>query len=381
MAVMPIDPPSAPKARGPAAGTATKVRFNTKDPFQRNLRARVERYFRMTGKRERDCPSMYLKTASVFAWAIGSYVLLVFFATTWWQAIPLAISMGLATAAIGFNVQHDGGHNAYSKYPWVNKLMAFTMDLVGGSSYVWARKHNTIHHTYTNISGVDDDIDVGALGRLAPEQKHLPIHRFQHLYLWVLYAFLPMKWQWYDDFNQIGRGKIGTQPMKRPRGWDLALFILGKVFFFGYALILPMFFHPWYAVLGCYAVACFAQGVVLSVVFQMAHVVEEAAFPKPDDETQRLPHSWAVHQILTTVDFARKNKAISWYVGGLNFQVEHHLFPRICHVHYPKLSKLVERYCARTGVPYRTNDTLAGAVRSHYRWMKRMGRPATAPAQ
>jgi linoleoyl-CoA desaturase len=374
----PSQAPSSPARAKAGAGTSSKVRFDSADPFQRNLRKRVERYFRMTGLRERDLPSMYLKTACVFAWAIASYVLLVFVATAWWQAIPLAISIGLATAAIGFNVQHDGGHNAYSRRTWVNKIMAFTMDMVGGSSFVWNRKHNAIHHTFTNICGVDDDIEVGALGRLAPHQRHLPFHRAQHIYLWILYAFLPMKWQWFDDFNQIARGKIGTQPMKRPTGWPLVFFILGKIFFFGYALVLPMFFHPWYAVLGCYAVACFAQGVVLSVVFQMAHVVEEADFPVPDADTERLPHSWAVHQILTTVDFGRSNKLLSWYVGGLNFQVEHHLFPRICHLHYPKISRLVEHYCDRVGVPYRANKTLVSAIRSHYRWVKRMGQPVRA---
>ena len=364
----------------PATSVPAKVRFDGADPFQKQLKRRVDRYFRMTGRSERDSPRMYLKTAAVFAWAITSYVLLVFVVSSWWLAVPLAISIGLATAAIGFNVQHDGSHNAYSKHGWINKLMALTLDMVGGSSFVWARKHNTIHHTYTNIAGYDDDIDVGWFGRLSPEQKHLPFHRAQHLYLWVLYAFLPMKWQWYDDFHNVAAGRIGSQPIKRPKGWDLFFFILGKAFFFGYALVLPMFFHPWWAVLACYAIACFAQGVVLSVVFQMAHVVEEAGFPAPDAETNRMPHSWAVHQILTTVDFARNNKLLSWYVGGLNFQVEHHLFPRICHIHYPQIAKLVERYCARTGVPYRANKTLTSAIRSHYRWVKRMGQPNAVAA-
>ena len=358
-----------------------RVKF-TADPFQRRLRERVDRYFRATGRSERDCPSMYAKTAIIFGWAIVSYVVLVFHATAWWQAVPLVISLGLATAAIGFNVQHDGSHRAYSSRPWVNAIMARTLDLVGASSFVWARKHNSIHHTYTNIAGWDDDIDVGFLGRLAPEQRRLGVHRAQHLYLWVLYAFLPLKWQWYDDFREVVRGRVGTHRIPRPRGGELALFALGKAVFFTYALVIPALFHPWWVVLACYLGACWTQGVVLSVVFQMAHVVEEAAFFDPDAETGRLPHSWAAHQIMTTVDFARDNRALSWFVGGLNFQIEHHLFPRICHIHYPRIARIVERACRRAGIPYHANPTLRTAIRSHYRWLKRLGRPEPlAPAR
>lgn len=150
-----------------------RVRFDGGDPLQRRLRDRVERYLRMTGRSERDCTSMYVKTFVILGWAIASYVALVFFSTAWWQAVPLAISMGLATAAIGFNIQHDGSHNAYSARGWINRIMAATLDLVGASSFVWARKHNTIHHTFTNIAGWDDDIDVGSWGRLSPDQSTL----------------------------------------------------------------------------------------------------------------------------------------------------------------------------------------------------------------
>jgi len=360
--------------------SAKPVRFNVTDPFQRTLRKRVERYLRMTGRSERDCASMYTKTAVVFAWTAASYVLLVFFATAWWQAIPLALSLGLATAAIGFNIQHDASHGAYSARGWINKLMAKTLDLVGASSFVWASKHNKFHHTYTNIDGWDVDIDVGSLGRLSPNQKRHRMHRLQHIYLWALYALLPMKWQLHDDFRDVATGRVGPHRIKRPRGWDLVFLIMGKVVFFGYALVLPSFFHPFWMVLSCYALACCAQGVVLSVVSQTAHVVEEAGFPKPDEDTGGMPDSWAVHQIRTTVDFARNNRLLSWYVGGLNFQVEHHLFPRICHVRYPDVSRVVERMCRRAGVPYRANKSFTAAIRSHYRWVKRMGRPDSVPA-
>ena len=175
---------------------------------------------------------MYLKTAIILGWLATSYVLLVFFAASCWTALPLTIMLGMAMAAVGFNIQHDGGHQAYSDRPWVNRLMARTLDLLGGSSYFWARKHNVLHHAFTNITGHDDDIDLGMLGRLSPHQKRLPLHRFQQYYLWLLYGFLPIKWQFYDDFRDMVRGRVGGRQFSRPKGWELAVFLGGKTFFF-----------------------------------------------------------------------------------------------------------------------------------------------------
>ena len=248
-------------------------------------------------------------------------------------------------AAVGFNIQHDGGHQAYSEHRGSTGSWRDTLDLLGGSSYFWARKHNTIHHSYTNITGHDDDIDLGFLGRLSPHQKRLTFHRFQHFYLWVLYGFLPIKWQVYDDFRDLAAGRIGGHRFARPKGWDLAVFLGGKALFFSLALVVPLLMHPGGPCCCFTSRRRFVQGMALSVVFQLAHCVEEAAFPLPRQDTGRMATGWAVHQVETTVDFARGNRLLSWFIGGLNFQIEHHLFPRICHVHYPPLAPLVEETC------------------------------------
>jgi linoleoyl-CoA desaturase len=358
----------------PPARHIRRIKFDASDAFQRSLKARVDRYFRMTGRAQRDCWQMYLKTAIVMSWLGVSYGLLVFWAPAWWVAAPLAISLGIAAAAVGFNVQHDGGHRAYSRRPWVNRLAALSLDLLGGSSYTWDHKHNTVHHTYANITGHDDDIDVGFLGRLSPHQRQRWFHRWQHFYLWVLYGLLPVKWQLYDDFRDVALGRIGAHRFARPRGWDLALFIGGKLVFLALAFGIPLLLHPLWAVLALYGLTCLVQGVLLSTVFQLAHVVEEAEFPMPEHETGRMRRGWAAHQVCTTVSFARGNPVWTWLLGGLNFQVEHHLFPRICHVHYPRLSRLVERACRRFSLPYNAHDGFWAGVASHYRWLQRMGR-------
>jgi linoleoyl-CoA desaturase len=354
------------------------LKFNASDAFHRELRRRVDRYFSFTGRKRRDCPQMYVKTALLVGWLAASYILLVFVVQAWWLAVPLALSLGLSMAAIGFNVQHDGGHRAYSDHAWVNKLMAMSLDLLGGSSYVWARKHNSIHHSYANITGHDDDINLGVFGRLSPHQKRLGFHRLQHFYLWVLYGFLPIRWQVYDDFRNVIVGNIGGHRLSRPKGWHLVTFIGGKVVFFSLALGVPLLLHPAWAVLPLYLAASFVQGVVLSVVFQLAHCVEEASFPLPQPDTGRMENAWAVHQVETTVDFARGSRLLSWFVGGLNFQIEHHLFPQICHVHYPALSRLVEKTCKEFGLRYAAHETFWAGVASHFRWLRRSGMAGTA---
>ncbi len=251
-----------------------ELKFGANDGFYREIRQRVDRYFKSTGLAQRDCPRMYLKTAIVFGWFAASYALLVFSVGTWWLALPLAISLGLSMAAIGFNIQHDGGHHAYSTRGWVNQMMAMTLDLLGGSSYVWARKHNSIHHSFANITGHDDDINLGLLARLTPHQERWKFHRLQHVYLWVLYGFMPMKWHFYDDFRDVFSGRIGGHRFARPKKWDLVTFIGGKVVFFSLAFVIPLLMFPWWAVLLGYVAATFVEGVALSIVFHLAHCVE-----------------------------------------------------------------------------------------------------------
>jgi linoleoyl-CoA desaturase len=361
--------------------TSGGLKFAPNDGFHDALRHRVDRYFESTGRRPRDCPRMYLKTAIILGWLAASYTLLLLAAGTWWLALPLTMSLGLAMAACGFNIQHDGGHQAYSKRKWVNKLAALTLDLLGGSSYVWDRKHNIIHHSFSNVTGHDNDVNIGFFGRISPHQKRLGFHRWQHVYLWFLYGFLPIKWQLYDDFRDVLAGRIEGRRFARPRGWDLATFLGGKAVFFSLAFGIPLLLYPLWVVLLCYLATSFVQGLALSIVFQLAHCVEEADFPLPREDTGRLENSWAVHQVETTVDFAPRNRLLFWFIGGLNFQIEHHLFPRVSHVHYPALAPIVEDTCREYGLTYVAHPTFRAGVASHFHWLRQMGRPGVAPAE
>ena len=360
------------------------LKFSGDNAFHRELRRRVEAEFERTGTRQRDSAQMYLKTIIILAMFALSYIALVWFAGNWWEALGLALVLGTATALIGFNIMHDGGHQAYSRHPWINRLTALALDMVGGSSYIWQWKHGRFHHTWVNVSGHDSDIDLGVLGRLAPSQPRRPWHRWQHIYLWPLYGVTAIRWHLYGDFRDLISGTIGERPFKRPRGLDLTRLVLGKLVFFTLAFGLPLMFHPIGTVLLFYALVAAVAGVLLALVFQMAHVVENAEFPQPDASGRHLDAPWAIHQMQTTVDFSRDSRVLSWLIGGLNFQIEHHLFPRISHVHYPLVARVVEATCREHGMPYLTHRSFAGGIASHYRWLRQLGKPvlttATAPA-
>jgi linoleoyl-CoA desaturase len=316
---------------------------------------------------------MYGKTAILLLSFAALYGLLVFFAQTVWQAVPLAILLGLVSAGIGFNIQHDGGHQAYSNFPWVNKLMAMSLDLIGGSSYNWHWKHGMFHHIYANITGHDVDLDIGIFGRLTPYQRRLPFHQWQHYYLWPLYGLIAIRWHFYDDFQAVWSGRISEQPYPRPKGWDLIRLLMGKTVFLILAFAIPMLYHPVWVVLAFYGLTALVLGLVLSVVFQLAHAVEAAEFPMPREGTGRIDNAWAIHQVETTVNFARHNAALSWFLGGLNFQVEHHLFPQICHVNYPAIAHVVEQTCREFGIEYRDHTSFGAGIKSHFRWLRKMG--------
>jgi linoleoyl-CoA desaturase len=364
-------PPGLPVAKGVSGGSP---RYVPDDGFWQDLRARVDAHFRAMGSSGRDAPGMVLKSAAVVCVWIGLYAALVFAPVPAWLAVSLAAALGLASAAIGFNIAHDGGHKAYSRHRWVNRIAAATLDLVGGSSVQWRWKHGVLHHQYVNLAGFDTDIDVGVLGRLSPFQKHRFFHRWQHLYMWPLYGFLALKWHLVDDFQDVARGWLGRSSAPRLKGRDLAGLLLGKAVFFAVVFAVPSLFHPVWVVVSFYVLANLVQGLALSLVFQLAHAVEGSAFP-PVPVDRRMDASWAVHQVRTTSDFCRGNRVLTWLLGGLNFQIEHHLFPQICHVHYPVLSRIVETTCREHGLEYREHPSFLAGVGAHYRWLKRMSAP------
>ncbi|MBK07578.1 MAG: acyl-CoA desaturase [Deltaproteobacteria bacterium] len=352
-----------------------KIQFTKKSPFSKELKRRVDAYFQEQNLSPRDQPKMYLKTVIILSWTLASYALLLFGPAIVWFKFLMAASLGAAMAGVGFSIMHDGGHRSYSTKNWINRIAFFSLDMLGASSYIWNWKHNVFHHTYPNIVDHDDDLNVGVFGRLAPEQTHYKFHQYQHIYLWFLYGLLPAKWHLFDDFEKLYTGRMGVNSFPRPKGWDLFVFFSGKILFFTWAFVIPSMFYSFWVVCAFYLFATFIEGVLLAVVFQLAHCLEEADFPMPN-EYNKIDDDFLIHQLHTTADFAPNNKLLSWYVGGLNFQVEHHLFPKVSHIHYPALAKIVEETCNDYGIQYHCHATFWGSLRSHYNWLVRLGKNA-----
>ena len=368
-----------PLVSGGAAHAGIRaLKFGKDNGFRAELRRRVDEVLRSGGRRRRDCPQMYLKSAILLTVFAGSYILLVFFARNVWQGVGAAFLLMLSMAGIGFNIQHDGGHNAYSNRRWVNRLAAFTLDLLGSSSYYWRWKHAVIHHRFVNITGYDNDISLGAAGRMTPYQPHRPLHRWQHVYLWPLYAMDALKLQLLDDLRQLFKGGVGEHGVPRPHGWELVLFVTGKAMFVTWAFAIPLWFHPVWVVLLYYLLGTAVLGFTIVMVFLLPHCNSHASFPPPPGDGQ-IEVPWAEHQVRATLDFARNNPVLTWVLGGLNYHREHHLFPTICHVNYPVIFPVVEQTCRDFGISCQEHPTFASGIAAHYRWLKRMGKAETAP--
>ena len=342
--------------------------------FHAELKRRVNAYFEEQGKRPTGNFQLFFKAIAFAVALIAVYVHLVFFTPGIVLGIIESIILGGLVSAIGFNVMHDGAHGSFSKYKPVNILAAFSLNILGGSSFMWNVKHNIIHHAYTNVDGVDDDIDIQPWMRMSSTQKKYRLHKYQHHYFWFLYALLYILWIFVLDYQKYFKQKIGTMPLKKMHLSDHVVFWAFKVAHLFIFVALPIYvagFLPW--LLGFLVSTLFA-GFVLSIVFQLAHTVEHTHFPMPVEPDNRLEDEWAIHQLKTTANFATKNKLISMLVGGLNFQVEHHLFPKISHIHYPAISKIIKQTCQEFNIEYIEYPKMRMALASHVAYLREMGR-------
>jgi linoleoyl-CoA desaturase len=358
--------------------TAERMQFQGAGAFSRLLNERARSVLADASATRRAYRILWAKSALVLAWTVVSYLLLLEVTTTPPAVFAASISLGLAMAGIGFCIMHDANHGAYARSRIVNRVAAHSLDLIGGSSYVWRVKH-LAHHTYTNVAGHDPDIDAMPFARFEPTQMRRFWHRYQHVYVWLLYSLVTIRWQAVTDFTFVARGSIGASRFQRPRGWNLAALVAGKGFFLGWAVVLPLRLHSPGHVLMVFAIVSAVASLALTLTFQLSHCLEEAVTVAPDGRSQT--PEWHVHQVLATSDFAPHNPIVRWYVGGLNHQIEHHLFPRVPHTLHPQLADVVRQTAIDCGMPYTSHASTWGALRSHTRWLKQMGAATTGPAR
>lgn len=355
-----------------------RVTFSNKQPlFYQSLKEEVDAYFTAQNRKKTGDWRLYIKTLILIITAGLIYGSLMLLPVPGWIALLSCVLLGFTLACIGFSVMHDANHGSYSTKTWVNNLLGLTINAMGASSYFWKQKHNIIHHTYTNVDGLDDDIAKSPIIRQCKSQRWVPAHRIQHLYLLPVYALSTLFWIFTMDFKKYFTRKIYTTDAWKMGPWNHVVFWLTKIGYVIFYIVLPIKvwgFLPW---LAGYLLLNAAMGLTLSIVFQLAHVVENTEFETVAlDEHKQIDTAWAEHELRTTSNFAMNNAWISWLVGGLNFQIEHHLFPRISHVHYPAISQIVRRKCQEFNLPYNHYDSLREAVGSHFRVMRELGRAA-----
>jgi linoleoyl-CoA desaturase len=351
-----------------------------KAKFFRILNKRVNTYFKERKIKRTGNWKLYSKAIIMFALFLIPLVLILTISMPQWLLLLLTIVIGIGMAGVGMNVMHDSNHESFSSRKWVNKLMGSSMYILAGNVYNWKVQHNVLHHTFTNVKGHDEDIDAGRIIRFTKHAKWMPIHKFQKYYSFFLYGLLTINWAITTDFKQMRsylKRKLSYGEFPNPaKEWTVL--IITKILYYSLWLVLPLLLVDlaWWKILIGYFAMHYTCGMILSLVFQLAHIVPITEMPLPDKKGN-LQHTWAIHQLYTTSNFAPKNKFVSWFTGGLNHQVEHHIFPHISHIHYGKLAKIVKATVLEFNLPYNEYKSTRRAIIEHFNQLKTLG---TKPA-
>lgn len=350
-----------------------------KTEFHKILRSRVNSYFKSRGLPKHGDWSLQLKAVIMFSFL---WLPLIFVYTIpnipWYGLVGTGLLIGIGQSGIGLSVMHDALHSSFFKSKkWNDRLGNLSMIFVGGYATNWKMQHNKLHHSYTNVHGVDLDIKPPSkLLRFSPYDELRGVHKFQYLYAWFLYSLMSLFWCFKKDFKDLYLFRsLGFYEGKDDQfKKEMGILIFHRIIYFGFWIVLPVVLTS-YSLPQILLVFLFKHlftGFVLAVVFQPAHVSEGSSFEELNVDS--IEEDWAIHQMRTTVNFAMTNKFFSWYAGGLNFQIEHHLFPNISHIHYPSISRIVRETAQEFGVPYLSHPSFRSALKMHGKTLYELGR-------
>jgi linoleoyl-CoA desaturase len=356
----------------------SKLVFNNRNnTFFQQLKADVDAYFQQNKIAPTGDIRLYLKSFILLGTALGLYLTLMLWQPSTFLAIGCCALLGFLMSCIGFSVMHDANHGSYSQSNRLNDFMGLiASNGLGANAFFWKQKHNIIHHTYTNVDGLDDDIAKSPIIRQCTTQPWKPFHRIQHVYMVLVYSLTTLFWVFVMDFTKYFGRKIYRTPAWKMTWINHLVFWGTKVYYITVFIVLPIQVWGVGAWFIGYMIMNAMMGLSLAIVFQLAHVVEDTTFEYVEEgSVVHLETAWAEHQVRTTANFAMGNRVLSWFVGGLNYQIEHHLFPKVSHVHYPAISAIVQKHCVENNIPYNHHVSFWQAVGSHFRMMRDLGKP------
>lgn len=358
--------------------SVSRVKFNNKDrpEFYKELTLKVNKYFKDRNLSKHANLNMKIKTAvMVSLYFIPLIFLLNGSLTTFWPILGAYVMMSLGMSGIGLAIMHDANHGAYSANKKVNHALGYLINIIGGYHVTWKIQHNVLHHSFTNIQEHDEDLDQNVM-RFSPNQERKAIFRYQAYYCTLFYGLLSIFRFAVKDLQQLLRynkmGLLKSQGLSFPA--RLAELIFVKSIYLTVTLIIPIVILPiagWQVFLSFF-VMHYISGLIFAYIFQPAHILEEVDFYKLD-ENGSVENNWAIHEMRTTANYANGSTIFAWFIGGLNHQIEHHLFPHVCHVHYKEISKIVQATAEQYDVPYHSHKTFFDAVKSHLSVMHQLG--------
>jgi linoleoyl-CoA desaturase len=350
-----------------------KYQRDDRPEFFRDLSARVNTYLNSRREGAYATPAMWGKAAFYLTAYFSVWATLTFASLTRWQGVLLALALGLLGTGIALNIAHDACHSTFAKSRRLNAFLYWvSFNLLGTYGYLWKIGHNETHHPSPNVPGHDVGSDGNGVIRFTSATPWKPMHRYQHIYGPVLYAFYTLTWVLFRDWRVMTEKKVAHLEV-RPSRWQYLELAAIKIVYFTYTLVLPLKYSSFSA--GEVVVGFLIMHAVLSLYMAAmlftSHLADEVEFPTPGPDS-RVVHSYVHHQLATTQDIHAQSRLANFLLGGFNAHVIHHLFPAVSSAHYPALSKILKETCIEHKMPY-LESTYGRALRSHLVFLRKLG--------
>lgn len=367
--------------------TGKVVRYRStrlKDDFAKELRKRINNYFKEKNISQYANAEVITKGFLGFLiWGIIYFLILSdTLSNNFLLLITAFMALGFVNIFLAFNIMHDACHGAYSKNKRVNYILGFTMNFIGGNSYLFTKMHNA-HHAFVNIAGIDVTLETHGFFRFTPHEPWQPKHKGQHIYTPILYALAMIHWVTVKDYKwMFGELNIGNKKNIKHERKEYFILFISKIFYYSVTLVLPLILlsAPWYWIVIGWINLHILPSLCFALLFQVTHVYKGTHYPLPDKDGN-IENNYFIHVLETTADFSRENRFTAWLTGGINIHIVHHLFPKINHAHYIPLTRIIKQTAEEYGIQYQENKNFLKALRLHMEMLKMLSQKDAVVSQ